>query len=207
MGYFPFFADLSGRRGLVVGGGSVALGKIRRLLPFGPCLTAAAPSFLPELEALPGLTLVPGAFVPELLEGMHFVIAATDCREENRRIAALCRERSLPVNAVDDRAACTFLFPALVRRGALTIGISTGGASPTAAAWLKDRIAAEIPEDFEGLLAYLGGLRETVQAVLPEGRRSAVLRDLFFACLEEGWPLEAAALEARMAAVEGEGMS
>ena len=58
-----------------------------------------------------------------------------------------------------------------------------------------------------GLLAYLGGLRETVQAVLPEGRRSAVLRDLFFACLEEGWPLEAAALEARMAAVEGEGMS
>ena len=52
MAYFPMFVELEGRPCLIVGGGAVALRKARRLLPYGPCLTVVAQSFVPELEAL-----------------------------------------------------------------------------------------------------------------------------------------------------------
>ena len=119
MGYFPFFVDLEGQPGLIVGGGTVALRKADKLLPYGPHLTVVSPHILPELERIPGLTLSRREFSPADLDGMLFAIAATDDRDLNRRIAELCRERHIPVNAVDDREACSFLFPALVKRGDL----------------------------------------------------------------------------------------
>jgi len=190
MGYFPFFMELSQQEGLIVGGGAVALRKIQKLLPYGPNLTAAAPHFLPEIEAIREITLLRQAFDPVLLDGKFFVIAATDDRALNRRISLLCRQRHIPVNAVDDREACTFLFPALVKRGGLSIGISTGGASPSAAVYLKERIASVIPENFEELLAYLDSLRGVAKAVLPDERRRAdFFSRLFAACMQAGRPL------------------
>lgn len=194
MGYFPFFVDLEGREGLVAGGGAVALRKIQTLLPYGPRLTVAAPEILPEIEALPGLTLLRRAFAPAMLEGKRFVAAATDSREANREIAALCRERGILVNAADDKDQCTFLFPALVRRGDLTVGISTSGASPSAAAWVKRRVSERIPEDFGELLDYLASLRPVVRERVAEERRAAAFSRLFSVCLEGGFPLEEAAL-------------
>lgn len=191
MAYFPFFVDVSAGDGLIVGGGAVALRKIEKLQDYGARLTVCAPALLPEIEAIPGLTLLRRPFEPSLLDGKLFVIAATDDRALNREVAELCRARRIPVNAVDDKAACTFLFPALVRRGPLSIGVSTGGASPSAAVYWKKRIDALVPEDAGDLLDYLDGLRETVKAALPDERaRSAVFSALFERCRSEGWPLE-----------------
>nr|WP_325212674.1 siroheme synthase CysG [uncultured Oscillibacter sp.] len=194
MAYFPFFMDLEGREGLVAGGGAVAVRKIRKLAPYGPRLTVAAPEILPEIEALPGLTLVRRAFEPSMLEGKCFVIAATDSREVNREIADLCRERGILVNAVDDKEACAFLFPALVKRGDLTVGISTAGASPSAAVWVKEQVDGLLPENFGELLDYLGSLRPVVRERVPEERRGAVFSRLFSECMEKGFPLEEEAL-------------
>ncbi len=205
MAYFPFFVDLEGREGLIVGGGAVALRKIQKLLPFGPRLTVAAPALLPEIEALSGLALVRRAFAPSMLEGKGFVIAATDSREANRKIAALCRERGIPVNAVDDRDACTFLFPALVRRGELTVGVSTAGASPGAAVWVKERIGQQIPEDFGALLEYLASLRPLVRERVPGERRGGVFARLFSDCMEKGFPLGEEALAAILEGAPGTG--
>ena len=202
MAYFPFFMDIAGREGLILGGGAVALRKIRALLPYGPRLTVAAPDILPEIEALPGLTLARQAFAPALLEGKQFVIAATDDREANCAAAALCRERGVPVNVVDDRDQCTFLFPALVKRGDLSVGISTGGASPAAAAWVRRRLAEGVPEDFGDLLAYLSALRPVVRERVPEDRRAGVFSRLFGSCLETGFPLKEAELEAVLTGAE-----
>ena len=159
MPYFPFFMELEGREGLVVGGGAVAARKIEKLLPFGPRLTVAAPELLPEIEAL-------------------------------------CRERGILVNAVDDRDACTFLFPAMVRRGALTVGASTAGASPSAAVWVKERVDGLLPEDFGELLDYLASLRPLVRERVPEARRAGVFARLFSGCMEKGFPLGEKALAA-----------
>lgn len=196
MGYFPFFMELERQEGLIVGGGTVALRKVEKLLPYGPRLTVAAPELLPALEAIPELTLLRRPFGPDLLEGKLFVVVATDDRALNRRIAAECRYRRIPVNAVDDRDACTFLFPALVKRGDLSVGISTGGASPSAAVYLKDRIAGLLPDDFGALLAELDALRPAVKAALPEEARAAAFSRLFAARLAAGRPLEEAELRA-----------
>ncbi|MCI8818350.1 MAG: uroporphyrinogen-III C-methyltransferase [Oscillibacter sp.] len=189
MGYFPFFMDLEGWEGLVAGGGTVALRKIEKLLPYGPRLTVAAPELLPEIENTPGLTLVRRVFTPSMLEGKRFVIAATDDPEANREIAALCRERGVLVNAVDDKEQCTFLFPALLKRGELTLGVSTAGASPSAAAWVRRRAAEAVPENFGELLDGLAALRPTVRQRVPEARRADVFARLLAVGLEEGFPL------------------
>lgn len=77
MAYFPMFVELEGRPCLIVGGGAVALRKARRLLPYGPCLTVVAQSFVPELEALEGAALCRRAFRPRDVEGQALVVAAT----------------------------------------------------------------------------------------------------------------------------------
>lgn len=190
MAYFPFFMDISGGDGLIVGGGRVALRKIKKMLPYGPRLTVCAKTFLPEIEAIPGLILVRGSFEPHMADEKLFVIAATDDNELNSEIAALCREKRIPVNVVDDREKCTFLFPALVKRGPLSIGISTGGASPSGAAYWKREIDRLIPQDAGELLPYLDGLRETVkEAVYDEKRREEVFAALFEACRSGVRPL------------------
>jgi len=194
MGYFPFFVELAGLEGLIIGGGPVALRKAEKLAAYQARLTVCAPEFLPEFETLPGLILRRQPFEPSLLEGKAFAVCAAGERALNRRIALLCRERRIPVNAVDDQEACSFLFPALVKRGRLSIGISTGGASPSAAVFLKERIAASIPEDFGDLLEYLCEMRERVKASVPdERRRAACLSRLLAACMEGTWPLDDAA--------------
>lgn len=190
MGWFPFFIQLEGARGLLVGGGRVALRKAEKLLPFGAQLTVVAPCICPPLAALPGLTLCRRAFADsDLSPAPDFVIAATGERALDRRIAALCRARRILVNVVDDPAACGFYFPALVQRGRLCIGISTGGASPTAAAWLRQKIEALLPPGFDGILDRLAARREAVKA---EGGSEAKRDER----LQQAFALELAAAEA-----------
>ena len=190
MAYFPFFMELAGKKGLIVGGGPVALRKVRTLLSYGAALTVADPEPLPQLEALPGVRVRREPFSPGLLEGMFFVVAASGDSGLNRRVSQLCRARGILVNAADDREACTFLFPALVREGPLSVGVSTGGSSPSAAVWVKERLEELLPRDFGSLLEELEALRPLVKAAIPDQRRrEKVFQALFLARLEAGRPL------------------
>lgn len=190
MAYFPFFMDVSKGEGLIVGGGEVALRKIQKLLDFDARLTVCAPTVLPEIESIPGLVLLRQPFEPSLVEGKLFVISAADDNRLNYQISALCQERNIPVNVVDDRNNCTFLFPALVKRRSLSIGISTGGSSPSAAIYWKKRVSELISQDAGELLDYLNSLRDTVKQTIPDEKsRAVVFADLFHLCMEHGWPL------------------
>ena len=198
MSYFPFFVELSGVEGLVVGGGTVALRKVEKLLPYGPKLTVAAPEIVPELRNMPELTLLDQRFSPELLDGKAFVIAATDDPLQNQEISDLCHSRNLPVNAVDDPERCSFLFPALVKQGDLSVGISTAGASPAAAVWLKEEIEALLPERMDEILSFLSEVRPVVKAEVAQERRGAFFAGLFYSCMEAGRPLTEAELQERL---------
>lgn len=201
MALFPLFIELSGRRVLIVGGGRLALHKAKMLSPYGAELTAVAPEFCTELEAMEGLTLTRRAFEPGDVEGAEIVIAATDERDVNRTVSALCRERGIPVNVVDELSECSFVFPALLRRGALSAGVTTAGCSPTAAAWARDRLDEALPEGFEDVVAWLGSLRMELKARIPEQRRRSVLfRRLFELAMERGGPLSREELEAELEA-------
>lgn len=203
MAFFPFFVDLSGRRGLVAGGGAVALRKARKLLPYGPRLIVAAPELRAEFWELEGAEVLQRPFEEADLDGCDFAVAATGDREVNRRVAALCGERRIPVNVADSREESTFLFPALLRRGALSAGISASGTAPAAAACLRDRFARVLPENVEEILQYLEDLREPLRRTVPDGEtRRRFLAALAAECMEAGRPLTGEELEKRLADTE-----
>ena len=187
MAYFPFFMEIKGQKGVIAGGGQMALHKVEKLLPFEPELTVIAPDILPELLAKEGLTCVKRAFQDADIEGAMFVIAATKDEALNAHISRICQEKQIPVNAVDNLTNCTFLFPALIQAGKLTIGISTAGGSPQTAALLRSRIAAGLPAEIDRILDYLASLREPAKQHITNGKdRAAFLKDIASVCLEEG---------------------
>lgn len=198
MTYFPFFVNLEGQSGLIIGGGRVALNKAKRLLDYGPRLTIVAPVTLPEFETLPGITVIHRKFDRRDLDGAPaFVVAATNNREINHMVALLCRERRIPVNVVDTPEDCTFLFPALVRCGCLSVGVSTGGASPSAAAYFKEKIEEIFPQNIEEILDWLQVEREIGKRNIENVEaRKDVFQSLFLESIRLGRPLQEEETEA-----------
>ena len=189
MAYFPLFVDLTGRTVLLVGGGPVAARKARTLLDCGPRLLVCAPKFVPALEKLKGAELLRRPFAPDLLDGIFLAVAATGDRAVNRAVAEACRARSIPVNVADSAQESSFLFPALVRRGRLTVGLSSGGASPAASAWARGEVEKALPAALEPILDWLAGVREDVKTALPQAQHRETFARLLSAALEAGRPL------------------
>ena len=189
MSYFPFFMEIGQKPCLVVGGGVVALRKIEKLHPFGTEITVVSPAFCEELlEFLEvhGIRRICRPFLAEDIEGMAFVIGATDDEAVNAEIANLCRERNIPVNIVDDREKCSFFFPALVKRGEFVAGFTSGGGSPLAAQYIRRQVEEMLPQGFEQTIAQLSAVRKRVKREISDGkRREAVFRALFALALEK----------------------
>ena len=123
----------------------------------------------------------------EDLSGADFVVAATDDTVLNGQIAEYCRTERIPVNVVDDREKCTFFFPALVKNGPLTVGISTDGKSPAAAAWVRQEISGILPERIGDIIDLLGQIRPVVMQREPdETGRKKLFEKMFCYCMEKG---------------------
>lgn len=200
MGYFPFFMEVEGKEGLIVGGGRVAAHKIEKMKPFGARLIVVAPYLADGLKADPTLTLLERSFQDSDVEGKSFVIAATDDEALNEHISALCREKKILVNVVDDQEKCSFIFPSLVKEGKFCAGISTEGASPMTAAYYRSSLAAALPENMEEILDVLFMFREPVKRQIPDARiRAAVLKEAALFCVEHGRPLTEKEMQERLA--------
>ena len=195
MGYFPFFMDISGKNGVIIGGGKVAARKVEKLLLFEPNLTVIAPQIeecIRTQEKLLGkdtaasLHYIQREFRMTDLSGADFVIAATDDEALNSRISAYCKSKQIPVNVVDDREKCSFFFPALVKEGALTIGISTDGKSPVAASWVRKEISRTLPAGLGDVIDLIGQIRPQVMELdVPESVRKDILERMFLYCMEK----------------------
>ncbi len=144
MAFFPFFIDLAGKKILIAGGGNVALRKAEKLLPFGADIAAVSPAFCEGFAVLGNVCLYCREFRDSDIDGAFAVIAATDDRTLNRHIFELCGAEKILVNTVDDPENCGFYFPALVQAGNVTAGISTGGASPIFARYIKEKVAGAL---------------------------------------------------------------
>jgi uroporphyrin-III C-methyltransferase / precorrin-2 dehydrogenase / sirohydrochlorin ferrochelatase len=174
MQYFPLFADLRGRPCLVVGGGEVALRKVRLLLEAGAAVTVNAPDLHPvlsEWRQAGRLSHEPGGFRPELLAGRVLAIAATDERAINRQVWAEGERRGVLVNSVDDPEASSFIVPAIVDRSPLIVAISSGGAAPVLARRLRQWLETVLPRGLGALARLAGELRPKVKGRLPAAAR------------------------------------
>lgn len=192
MSYFPFFIEIGQKPCLVVGGGVVALRKIEKLLPFGVEITVVSPAFCREVEEMAGIRRIQRKFEPADIEGMLFVIGATDDEAVNAEISALCKERSIPVNIVDDPEKCSFFFPALVKKGGFVAGFSSGGGSPLAAQFIRKKVEEAVPEGFDKVVEALANVRQRVKTEIPDiKKRERIFKKIFALALEkEGNVLE-----------------
>lgn len=195
MGFFPFFMDIAGKNGVIAGGGKVAARKVEKLLAFEPALTVIAPRIeecirvqekLLAKKGTAALFLKERAFRMSDLSGADFVIAATDDETLNGHISAYCMKEHIPVNVVDDKEKCSFYFPALVQEGSLTIGISTDGKSPMAAAWVRNEISRMLPKGLGETIDLMGQIRPRIMELdMPEAVRKDILEKMFIYCMEQ----------------------
>lgn len=187
MSYFPFFMELEGVKCLIAGGGTVAYRKIQTLLSYGVHMTVVAPDICKELADL--LSKEPEqlwwerrTFQEEDVKDKLFVIAATDDKEVNAFISRLCKESNILVNVVDVKEECSFLFPALVKKDELVVGISSGGNSPLLSGKLRCGIEELLPDFYGDLNRQLGNLREQVGIRVSPANR----KDCYAELLEQG---------------------
>lgn len=174
MGYFPFFVDVENQNCLVVGGGVVALRKIEKLLPFNPNITVVSPKIHKEILSIENINIINRKFDFNDLKEKSFVITATDDKVLNKEIYNSCKENNIPVNTVDDKDNCSFIFPALAKNNGVTVAISTSGKSPLYAKYLRKKIENLI-QDSESIVDNLSKYREKIknEIYLEENRKVA----------------------------------
>ena len=168
---FPLFADLRGRRVVVVGGGAVAARKVEALLGTGARIVVGAPALDPALAARADageIEHVAGRFGPDWLDGAWLAIAATADAGVNRAVAEAGEARRVWVNVVDDAELARVQLPARVERGPLQIAISSGGGAPMLARLVRERLEAQFDESFDALARLLGSHRKRILARWPD---------------------------------------
>jgi precorrin-2 dehydrogenase/sirohydrochlorin ferrochelatase len=137
---YPIFLNLAGQRVVVVGAGKVATRKIRNLRKAGARVTVISPVATAAIRRKIGLRWQRRRYRPGDLRGATLVIAATNDPAVNRQVCAEAKRRRQLVNCIAPPEAGNFIVPSVVRRGAFTIAISTGGASPAKAKALRKKL-------------------------------------------------------------------
>lgn len=213
MAYFPMFVDMTDRPCLIVGGGNVAYRKVLVMLDFGAKVTVVAEDICEELrnliaddianedksvsdtadkETFNKVTHNKVAFCERKFEqkdcnSMQIVIAATDDNALNHEIAEYCKSKGIMVNAVDQKADCSFIFPSYVKEKNLVAAFSSGGNSPVLTQYLKGK-EQEILTPFLGELnEYMGQIRQSVLSGYDtEAERKSVFKELVCKAIDSG---------------------
>ncbi len=190
MGYTPLFLN-SDKHGtiLVIGGGEIAAAKTEALASVGAQVEVIATEISDGLKTLCeryGFTSHQTEYSPSFLKNRKIVIAATDNDKTNEQIAKDCNAQGILVNVVDNPPLCDFIFPALVRRGALQIAVSSSGISPVLARMVKHTIERAIPVSFTNLIDFMREkksiLRERLSKIQP---RRLIGEDIFHGPIAE----------------------
>jgi len=173
---YPIMLDLAGRPALVVGGGAVALRKARTLADAGAAVRVVSPRFLAGFARDKRLKCVAAAYASRHIRGMFLAVAATDDEAANARVASDARAAGALVNVVDWPERCDFIVPAVVKRGRLRIAVSTGGASPSLARRLREKLERTFGKEYA---AYLDVMTDVRRDVLSRGLSPAARRRIF----------------------------
>ena len=176
MMYFPVFTQIEGKRCLIVGGGKVAARKVHTLLQYGADIVVIAKKVCDEIkEALPEKSIfedfiknAESDFLEKEIQKAFLVVAATSSREENHRAAELCHAYHILVNVADSEAESSFIFPSVVRKGNISIGINSGTGSPAVSKQIRRQIEKAVPDYYADIAIFMGELRQYVKANFEE---------------------------------------
>lgn len=169
--YYPVYIELRDQPCVVIGGGKIAEGKVEGLLAAKAQVTVVSPNLTRRLQELvqeKEIAYFARAYEPGDLAGAFLVICATDQAEINHQVWEEASANHQLVNVVDDTPRCNFIAPSILRKGDLTIAISTSGKAPALAVRLKERFQRELGPEYERFLELAGELREPLAQAVPD---------------------------------------
>lgn len=169
---YPIFVNLQDQACLVVGGGPVALRKIRLMINAGANITVVAPELCADLKSEFGQHITHHArvFHDEDIHGYRLITAATNDEHVNQHVSTLAQHYNIPVNVVDQPKLCSFITPSIIDRSPVLIAISTGGGAPVLARFLRSKLEALIPNTYGKLATTMNRYRDALKQALPEER-------------------------------------
>ena len=175
--YYPAFLDLRGLDCVVIGGNEHAVAKANGLLDSGAVVTVIAETIHESLQWLvrsKKVTWLNREYKDNDLEGAFLVISVLMSSATNTLIRAEAKRRKILINAMDDVPNCNFIAPSILRRGPLTVAISTSGKAPALAVRIRESLAEKIGEEYSQFLEIIGPLRDELVLRFPdfESRRA-----------------------------------
>jgi len=189
MAYYPLFLELVGRPCLVIGGGQVAFRKVSALFSCGARVKVVSPELTAALKQRVRrgkIRWIRRPFRSGDLNGMELAVAATDDQQVNRQAAREARRRKIWINVVDRPELCSFILPSVVRRGKLVLAVSTGGASPAVAKWIRKDLQARYGANFGRLLGpAAAGRKQVHKRIQSPARRKHLFEKALKAYLRE----------------------
>ncbi len=164
--YYPVYLNLAGKRCVILGGGTIAQGKIAALRDAGASIIVISPEATEGIKRAArrgDVTLEQREYRQGDLEGAFIAVAATNVWHVNRQIYEEAEERGVLLNVVDDPDQCTFIAPSIVRRDPVTLAVSTGGASPALARKMRETLAEAPALKWADLAGALGRARRVIK--------------------------------------------
>jgi precorrin-2 dehydrogenase/sirohydrochlorin ferrochelatase len=165
--FYPVYLNLKGKRVIVVGGGEVAERKVESLLPCEPSVVVISPEVTRQLATLFSQKRIEWRNRPYTngdCAGAALVFSATDDPEVSRAVYAEASDFGIFVNTADQPALCSFIMPAVVRRGDIGIAISTSGSSPALAARLRRKISRVIGPEYAQFSQLMARARREIRS-------------------------------------------
>ena len=194
MKYYPVFLDLKDKETVVVGGGRVADRKVRTLIRTGARVTIISPSLsrgLKKLRDKKQVTHIKRAYKKGDIRDAFLVVAATSSVRTNTRVA---RDARSLINVIDTPSEGNFIAPSIVRRGPLTIAISTEGASPALSKSVRKELERLYGREFALYLKFVESVRGKAMKKIPDNKKrekflkSLASEKIFSTLRKEGFP-------------------
>jgi len=163
--FYPVLINLQKFPCLVVGGGQVALRKIQSLLSYNVNITVLSPNICKQLKSLikkNKIKVIPKYYSKEYIKNYKIIFSATNKREINEQVFKDCKAGNKLLNVVDVPELCDFILPAVVRRGDLTISVSSQGRAPFYAKETKNKIDHIFPSYYEDIIDLAGEFRSII---------------------------------------------
>lgn len=170
MAYFPAFLKFDNKKILIVGGGNIALEKLEHLLNFSSNIVLISREFSREIKSIidiNNLQFFQKDYEQNDILGFDIVIAAIDDFALQESIYFECRNKHILCNCVDLQDYCDFIFPSYIKKGELTIAISTSGSSPAFAKQFRKYLEKLVPNDIPNFLKKMREFRKT----MPKGKQ------------------------------------
>ncbi|HEY93208.1 MAG TPA: bifunctional precorrin-2 dehydrogenase/sirohydrochlorin ferrochelatase [Dehalococcoidia bacterium] len=190
--YYPIFLNISGKRCVVIGGGQVSLRKVKALLEHRASIEVISPDACPELNKLAKdgkISMLPRRYRAGDLKDAFIAIATTSDRGINFEIAREAQRKSVLVNVVDDQENSDFIAPSYIRRGDITIAVSTAGRSPALARKIRNRLEKDFGDEYASLARLTDEVRAEIKRqgikVDGDGWQEALDLDLLIKLLRE----------------------